>query len=389
MLNHKNILILTSKTGGGHVSLAEALCDLIKNDSQARAAKDDKDTTDTEAPAITIVDPQPGFFHLHYRLVSRYALWLWSAEFRFFDGKRRALLAHRMFTSLVHRQLNALLDNVQPDLILTTYPFLTYEVMRTLEQRSSKVPLALLFSDANSVHAAWLTERHAAATFATTRETYEQALAAGFSPERLHLVGWPVRAQFYRAYMMDREAQKEQLTRLNLEPDRFTVFLQGGSEGAAHVDRTIENVLAPGGVTGDLQVILATGTNSTLLERYKNVRNLAALPYAKEIAPIMVAADVIMGKAGPNTLFESVMLGKPFIATAYIPGQEEANLSFIQRHGLGRVALQHSELHSLLNTLIHNTDQLKAISATVDTYRRWNTEANQHIVPLIHSLIDA
>ncbi len=277
---------------------------------------------------------------------------------------------------------------MQPDLILTTYPFLTYEVMRTLEQRSSKVPLVLLFSDANGVHAAWLTERHAAATLATTRETYEQALASGFAPERMHLVGWPVRAQFARASMMGREAQKEQLPHLKLDPNRFTVFLQGGSEGAAHVDRTIENVLALGGVTGHLQVILATGTNTTMLERYKNVRDLAALPYTKEIAPVMAAADVIMGKAGPNTLFESVMLGKPFIATAYIPGQEQANLSFIQRYGLGWVALQSSELHSLRNSLVHNVDQLSAMSATVNAYRQWNAEANQDIVPLIRSLID-
>src|SRR6266436_10342597 len=128
MLSQKNILILTSKTGGGHVSLAEALCDLIKNDAQAGSEENDKDTKETKAPAITIVDPQPGFFHLHYRLVSRYALWLWAAEFRFFDAPGRALLAHRLFTHLVRRQLNALLDKVQPDLILTTYPFISYEV---------------------------------------------------------------------------------------------------------------------------------------------------------------------------------------------------------------------------------------------------------------------
>ena len=389
MLSQKNILILTSKTGGGHVSLAEALYDLIKNDAQTGAAANDKDTKDTKAPAITIVDPQPGFFHLHYRLVSRYALWLWAAEFRFFDAPGRALLAHRLFAHLVRRQLNALLDKVQPDLILTTYPFLTFEVMRTLEQRSSTVPLVLLFSDANGVHAAWLSERRAAATLATTRETYEQALATGFAPERVHLVGWPVRSQFSRAHMANRETQTEQLAHLNLVPNRFTVFLQGGSEGAAHIDRTIENVLAAGDLRDDLQVILATGTNSTLLERYKNVRNLAALPYTKEIAPFMAGADVIMGKAGPNTLFESVMLGKPFIVTAYIPGQEHANLAFIQRHGLGWVALQPREQYSLLNTLIHNTDRLSAMSATVNTYRQWNAEANQRIVPLIRSLIDS
>jgi UDP-N-acetylglucosamine:LPS N-acetylglucosamine transferase len=387
MLSQKNILILTSKTGGGHISLAEALCDLIEKDTQT--GENEKDTKDTRASAITIVDPQPGFFDLHYRLVSRYALWLWAAEFRFFDTPRRALLAHRVFTRLVRRQLNSLLDNVQPDLILTTYPFLSYEVMRTLEQRSSAVPLVLLFSDAHSVHAAWLTERRAAATFATTRETYEQALATGFAPERVHLVGWPVRAQFSRAYPSSREAQTEQIAYLNLAPNRFTVFLQGGNEGAAHINRTLENVLASSDLRSDLQVILATGTNRTLLERYKNVRNLATLPYTKEIAPFMALADVIMGKAGPNTLFESVMLGKPFIATAYIPGQEHANLSFIQRHGLGWVALQPEEQRSLLTTLIRNADQLSAMSATINAYRQWNAGANKCIAPLIRSLISS
>ncbi len=387
MSGKKHILILTSKTGGGHVSLAEALRDLLETGGQTGAGKNEKDTKDTQVPAITIADPQPGFFHLHYRLVSRYALWLWAAEFQFFDTPGRALLAHRIFTRLVRHQLVALVDNVRPDLIITTYPFLSYEVMHVLAQRSSTVPLVMLFSDANGVHAAWLTERRAAATLATTRETYEQALATGFAPERLHLVGWPVRAQFSSTSLLSQEARTEKLSHLNLAPNRFTVFLQGGSEGAARIDRTIENILAAGAGAGDLQVILATGTNRNLLERYKDKPNLAVLPYTKEIAPFMAASDVIMGKAGPNMLFESVMLGKPFIATAYIPGQEQANLPFIQRYGLGWVALQPGEQRSLLTSLIHDPDQLDAMSATINAYRRWNAGANKCIVPLIRSLL--
>src|SRR5947209_6507908 len=101
----------------------------------------------------------------------------------------------------------------------------------------------------------------------------------------------------------------------------------------------------------------------------------------------MAAADVIMGKAGPNMLFESVMLGKPFIATAYIPGQEQANLPCIQRHGLGWVALGSEDQHALLNALIHNPEQLSAMAATINTYRRWNVEANKRIVPILRSLV--
>ena len=159
MFHQPTILILTSKTGGGHVSLAEALRDRLAADF-----------------TIEILDPQPSFFHLHYRLVSRSALWLWSAEFQLTDTPKKALLAHRAFTRLVTKQLNTVLDRVQPDIVITTYPFLTYEVMRVLEKRSSSVPFVMLFSDANALHSSWLTERNATATFAPTRETYQQAL---------------------------------------------------------------------------------------------------------------------------------------------------------------------------------------------------------------------
>ena len=377
MSHQKNILILTSKTGGGHVSLAEAVRDML-----------DEGTLHAAAPAISIIDPQPSFFHLHYRFVSRYALWLWAAEFQFFDTPRRAMLAHRVFTRLVRRQLNSLLDSIQPDLIVTTYPFLSYEVKRILEQRALTIPLVLLFSDANGVHSAWLTERQATAALATTRETYDQALATGFAPEHLHLVGWPVRAQFLHAYTMSQQERAERLRQLNLDPERFTIFLQGGSEGAARVHRTIENVLDTHATKGEIQIILATGTNTALLARYKDVPSLAPLSYSKDIASFMALADVVMGKAGPNMLFESVMLGKPFIATAYIPGQEQANLPFIQRHGLGWVALQPEEQRSLLTTLITDADQRHAMSASIQAYRQWNIEANKQIVPLLHSLFD-
>lgn len=380
MSEPKHILILTSKTGGGHVSLAESLRDLLSSTISI--------TQDTQAATFTIVDPQPRFFHEHYRFVSRRALWLWATEFHLLDTPRRALLAHKIFTRLVRQQLAALLDRARPDLIITTYPFLTYEVKRVLERRSREIPLATLFSDANNIHSALLTERGADATFAPTRETYEQALAAGFDPRRLHLVGWPVRAQFLKPPFVEHNARQEQRTRMGLAPDRFTVFLQGGGEGAARVESTIEAMRGNDALKHRVQFILAAGTNDRLLARYKTMPNLVALPYTKNIAHFMAAADVVMGKAGPNALFEAVMLNKPFIATSYIPGQERDNLSFIQRHGLGWVALQPDEQCALLSRLICQPDELRAMSSSIEAYRLWNAAANERVCQVARDLLD-
>src|SRR5512134_1064428 len=177
----KKVLIFTSKTGGGHISLAEALKDLLQGEF-----------------AVEMIDPQPGIIHWHYRMVSRHALWLWAAEFKASDAPQRALASHRLFTMLFARNVGDVLKRAQPDLVMSTYPFLTYEVVQALRSSGQRAPFAMLFSDPNGVHVSWLTERRAQAAFAPTQETYDQAAKAGFLPGQLHLTGWPVRREFYQ-----------------------------------------------------------------------------------------------------------------------------------------------------------------------------------------------
>ena len=242
-----------------------------------------------------------------------------------------------------------------------------------------KARFAIIFADPNLLHRAWLSERQADAIFAPTRETYRQALAAGFDPSRTHFTGWPVRGQFYHA---DPSARDETLTRLGLDPRRFTVFAQGGGEGAAKFARTVESLLA----LDNVQVILAAGTNEGLLKHFSGRPHIHAIPFTRQIAPFMQAADVVMGKAGPNMLFETVTLGKPFIATAYIPGQEEVNLEFIQRYGLGWVALNGKAQRTLIESLVRDREKLSAMCESVERYRQMNTEATHQIPQLVQNL---
>jgi processive 1,2-diacylglycerol beta-glucosyltransferase len=123
--------------------------------------------------------------------------------------------------------------------------------------------------------------------------------------------------------------------------------------------------------------------------RYNHAPNVRTLAFTKEIAPYMAAADVVMGKAGPNMLFETVTLGKPFIATTYIPGQEECNLHMIEHYGLGWVALEPERQGDLIHDLVSSPGKLNAMSATVDAYRAWNTQASATILPIVRKLAPA
>jgi UDP-N-acetylglucosamine:LPS N-acetylglucosamine transferase len=375
MIQQHNILILMSETGGGHVSLAEALRERLQPDY-----------------AIRVEDLLPGLIPDMYRHIAQKAPWLWSYMFHMSDTPGLARLTHLMMLPFITPRLLPLLVSFQPDLVLSVHPLLTHTVKRVLEQHASHIPFAMLLSDPASTHATWYTERDAAATFAPTPEMYAQALAKGFDPARLHYVGWPVRRQFASLLDVPREQVIENLNRRqqwDLDPARLTIFAASGAEGAAHLERTARLVLAQ---SEDAQVILAAGANWALYRRCQGVKRLYAFPFTSEMAPFMAAAHVTMGRCSPNILFESLALGKPLIATSYMPGQEEDNLRFIEQHGLGWVALESAQLRALVEDLESDfsseRSMLNSMRATVQAYQRVNAAANESLVPRIRALVD-
>ncbi len=375
MVQQHNILILMSETGGGHVSLAEALRERLQPDY-----------------TIRVESLLPELIPDMYRSIAQKAPWLWSYMFHLSDTPGLARLAHRVMLPFVTPRLLPLLESFQPDLVLSVHPLLTHAVKRVLDRYAPHIPFAMLLCDPASTHATWYTERDAAATFAPTLEMYAQAQAKGLDPTRLHYVGWPVRHQFASLLNVPREQVIEELNRRqqwDLDPTRLTIFAASGAEGATHLERTARFVLAQ---SEDVQVILAAGSNWSLYRRCQGVKRLYAFPFTSEMAPFMAAAHVTMGRCSPNILFESLALGKPLIATSAMPGQEEDNLRFIEQHGLGWVALESARLRALVQDLASDfsseRSMLTSMRARVQVYQRANTLANESLVPRIHALFD-
>lgn len=357
-------MIITSNTGGGHLSLALALQDILGQNY------------DTQ-----IVDPHPHIFHQYYTWVGRHFLQLWGLGYQYNDNEKAALRLHKTFTALLQKRLTTLIAHIQPQLIITTHTLLSYELARAIEQYGKKIPLIFQLSELEEVHSTWLTEKHADAYLIPTREIHAQAGERNIDHSRLHLTGMPVRKQFLQDYSTSRP---QTCATLGLDPGVFTVFLQGGAEGSARLDTTVKNILAS---NKPIQIILAVGTNTQLAARFSGIDHLRVLPFTKTIAPYIAAADLVIGKAGPNFITEAVMLEKPFLATAFIPGQETPNLAFIARHNLGWVCLQAHDQQQLISTLSRDSAAMAEKVASVQAYRVWNLQANKKTYPIIEGLI--
>jgi len=359
-----NILLITSRTGGGHISLSLALADMLSENYQT-----------------TIEDPNPGIIRHYYTWVGRHFLPLWGWGYKTSDSEKAALRLHKILTLLVQKRLVALIEQIKPCLIITTHTLLSYEVARAMERSGKSIPLVFQFSELERIHATWVSEKKADAYLVPTREIYAQAQEQSIDPGHLYLTGMPVRKQFLQDYSTSKH---ETLTELAFDPTVFTVFLQGGAEGAAGLDRTVNNILAS---DRPVQIILAVGTNKHLAFRFTGIARVRVLPFTDNIAPYMAAADVIVGKAGPNAIAEAAMLAKPFVATAFIPGQEAPNLTFLQRYNLGWVCLEAEAQRQLIGKLATEPALLAQKIASVRDYRAWNVLANQYLNSVIDGLL--
>jgi UDP-N-acetylglucosamine:LPS N-acetylglucosamine transferase len=361
------IMIVTSATGGGHISLAYSLQELFAQDYETH-----------------IVDPHPHFVHQYYTWAGRHSLKFWGASYKYSDNEKSALRLHHVLTQLVRKQLRICIERVQPQLIVTTHTLISYEIAQVCRRLGQNIPLVFQLSELECVHSTWLTFKNASAYLAPTREILAQARTRGIAENRLHLSGFPVRQQFLRDYT---ERRADLLASFGLDPAAFTIFLQGGAEGAAGLQRTVKAMLAAQGAGRAVQILLAVGTNKPLAQRFSGISHVKIVPFTREIAPYMAAADIISGKAGPNFLTEAVMLGKPFLATGFIPGQEQPNLAFLRRHNLGWVCLERPAQQALVARLVSDPSHMAETLASVQAYRAWNGQANRQIRAVIESLL--
>jgi processive 1,2-diacylglycerol beta-glucosyltransferase len=257
----------------------------------------------------------------------------------------------------------------------------SYVAARANEQRKVPVPLIFQLTDLERVHMTWFVERHAAAYLAPTREIFAQALEQNIAQERLHLTGRPIRRQFIEADSAEKVAM---LTSLGFDPAGFTIFLQGGAKGSASVDRLIKNIQTIG---GHVQIILAAGNNKRMIERYADDELIRVIPFTENIAPYMIAADVIVGKAGASFISEAFMLEKPFIVTTIIPSQEAPSLQFIERYNLGWICLNATTQRELLVKITNNSDMIAEKVRSIRAYKDWNMQVYQEVGPVIDSLL--
>ena len=100
---------------------------------------------------------------------------------------------------------------------------------------------------------------------------------------------------------------------LGLDPDRPTVLVFGGSQGARALNETVARVIQRGSL-GDINLVWGTGTMH--LERYAALAipgRVAIRGFVDPIGAAYAAADLVVARAGAMTVSELCAWGKPSV----------------------------------------------------------------------------
>lgn len=168
--------------------------------------------------------------------------------------------------------------------------------------------------------------------------------AAAFPSMRTVVVGNPVRPELAR---LDRAALRpEALAHFGLQPDRRTLFVFGGSQGARRINQATVDTAGRWPDPAGVQVLHATGRRDEASVRagWDRARadgmlaglHVVVVPFVERMDLAYAAADLAVSRAGALTVAELTAAGVPAImvplphATA---GHQAANAKVLARAG--------------------------------------------------------
>jgi UDP-N-acetylglucosamine:LPS N-acetylglucosamine transferase len=348
------VQIVSSRVGGGHQSVAQALRDALEAipDVDVEVWIDDLYVHHSRSLASR--------FPWFYATVTRRYPWLWRLIFNVTNRPPSGPRYNWIGDVIGGPGLGELIAERAPDAVVTVLPGTTGFVARSVLRSGMPANVEVVVTDWADVHLGW------ASTFPAhysvpTENAYQTFTGVGVPPSMVHLTGFPVREQFVRV-VLGPGAQAAARKKLNLPADRFLILAMAGTEGSpaalAHLGAVARSPLA-----ADIMVVC--GRNRRLfhrMERFEGVNPIVPLGFVENIADLMVASDLLLTKPGGVTLAEAFCSRLPVLAFDPLPGQEEGNARYALACGAAELATSPIQLASLATELRWSADRRLALA---------------------------
>jgi 1,2-diacylglycerol 3-beta-galactosyltransferase len=256
-----------------------------------------------------------------------------------------------------------------PVLVVSVIPNFNRAIFQALRQADAiqmrrETPMVTIMTDLADCPPHFWMECQSQYLVCGTSTAVEQAIAMGHAPQHVFRTsGMIVRPEFYRPMVLNREAERRRLELDSDLPTGIVMFGSFGSRRMANIARTI----ARSGL--NTQLIFICGHNDKLrhrIERMKLPFPFLNVGFTQQIPYFMRLADFFIGKPGPGSISEALVMGLPVIVerSAWTMVQERFNTDWIAQNRLGIVLSSCREIGGAVAEML-NRERLDRFRANV------------------------
>ena len=289
MLNERSKILIAAGGTGGHVFPAIAIADEIKR----LRSNADFLFVGTKGKIEARVVPQRG-----YTLA-----FIWISGFQRSLRIDNLLFPIKVLVSLV--QSFFLIKRFQPDIVIGTGGYVCGPVLYV----ASLLGIPMVVHESNSfpgITTRMLSKR--ATRIFTAFDTTARWLRR---KDNIELAGTPTRN------VLGTVSREDGIRFFNLDPSKKTVFVFGGSLGAASINEAVK-LLENDFINSNIQLIWQTGkTDMAVTKEMATIKNCWVNAFIDKMEYAYAAADVVVCRAGATTLAELTRLGKASILIPY------------------------------------------------------------------------
>jgi processive 1,2-diacylglycerol beta-glucosyltransferase len=291
--------------------------------------------------------------------MAKYAPWLWGAIYRATqdtDGARVFNRLTKLNKKIGSQKFFRFVEKFQPDFILCTHFTPADLLLNHARKFNITKNIGILLTDyaVHALHCASPSEYF----FVATPEIKNDLIAIGADPKKISVSGIPIDQVFFE----DKPLAPLQTTR-NIDPKKPTIIFLSGGEGYAKIDEAIKILFRS---NRPFNIMAIAGKNIKLFNQLNSLIAPASVNYivkgwVENIDEYLRLADIVVTKPGGLTVTECLHLRKPMIIVDPVPGQEEDNLTYLQKNNLGTKLKTPAELPDLVDQILRQPKKINPL----------------------------
>ncbi len=351
----KRIDIYTIDIGGGHIAPAQAL----KQQFDIMGYKD------LEVHVVNLgIVLNARFMRFLYKLYWDKALRyppLINAFYRGADNPFLMKIIDRLLSIPVLPRFVRYIEKEKPDLVVSTYFTFTHYIELLKRVGQMDAISVVLNPEPFDSHYIWFSPAFEW-SMVFSPKSREEIIAKGIAASKVREFQFPIKP----SYTTRTESKAVLRQRIGVAQKPFTVLFFFGAEGVGPVRKYIAALIEKGLAA---QVVVICGKNEKLKAELETLGltgplSLHVRGYVTNVSEYVAAADVVVGKSGPNQVFETLLQQRPLIISSYLANEKETS-TWVVKNKVGWLTRTPTHLTTLLAKLAGQPSILKEYQANI------------------------